>query len=190
MKILSAWVDDPTVYGTVEPPILVVEVDEYPDETLEALTWPDGWSMSKYGPFVMYDFSENHRDIDAGDYNVRFAGAYPPVVDIVLRVGSKTYSGMFSLPLTRARQLVRKHCKEWRLYISDADAQKGALLWVPQEINPTCHFWTRGHICGTPAGGGRITVVQYKGVQFPLCDRHLTDHNNKNAEARRANTSK
>ena len=190
MKIITAWIDDPTLRGVVEPPVLYVEVDHFPDMTYDWIHTDDDWQHAKYGPFVAFE-REHTLDYSAGDYNVRFAGEFPPVVDITLVVGSATWTEMFALPITRARQLVRKHCNAWRLYLSDKNAQAGEMLWVPQAINPTCRHWyenshkSKGVCCGRPD----TTFVRHKGIDLPLCPEHLTQHNNKNAEARRT-TSK
>jgi hypothetical protein len=186
MKILSAWVDDPTLNGEIDPPLLCVETDAYPDRTGYVNRTDDGWTQAKFGPFVQYDHISP--ELDAGEYNVRFAGVFPPIVDICLVVHGRNYSGMFGLPLTRARQLVRKHCRAWRLYLSDKDAQDGLMLWIPQMVEPTCRFWMPDRRCCGKME--HIAMAQYKGIYFPLCEEHLTIHNNRNAEARRSSTSK
>jgi hypothetical protein len=181
MKIITAWVDDPTLDGELDPPLLCVETDEYPDRTSDPIETTDGWSQAKFGPFVLFDF-EPKTDISAGDYNVRFAGTMPPIVDVALVVQGRNYSGMFGLPLTRARQLVRKHCEGWRLYISDKEAQHGTMLWLPQMVEPSCRFWMPGHVCGRT---DRVVYVRKEGVDFPLCTSHLQDHNKAMANRRR-----
>jgi hypothetical protein len=189
MRILGAWIDDPTLVGKVDPPMLCVETDAYPDETQEPLRWDDGWVQAKYGPFILFDCEPN-ADITAGDYNVRFAGAYPPIVDIMLVVENQNYSGLFGLPLSRARQLVRKHCPHWRLYLNDNDAQQGTMTWIPQMAKPTCRWWMPQRIAPSPCGMTQdVVYVRKDGIDFPLCSKHLTDHNATMADRRRAITS-
>lgn len=184
MKILRAWIDDPTELGTLQQPLMIVEVDEYPDQTHDPISTDDGWTQSKFGPFVKYDYSPTE-EADAGDYNVRFAGQYPAIIDIGLMVlNFDDRSDIFGLPIPRARQLIRKHSPGWRLYLSDYDAIDGALLWVPQQVNATCRFWhpNARMTCDAPA----TATVRKSGVDLPLCVDHLKTHNSERAEARRA----
>jgi hypothetical protein len=186
MKIMRAWVYDPTVDGHLDPPQLYVETDSYPDQTLDWIHADDDWQQAKYGPFVAFE-RERTTDYDAGDYNVRFAGQFPPVVDITLVVGSQVYFEMFSLPLTRARQLVRKHASDWRLYLDDHEAQSGSMLWLPRMTKPRCRWWMTHRkppsVCNSPE---EAMYVRKDGIDFPVCPKHLQDHNNLMANRRRA----
>lgn len=186
MRILRAWIDDPTIQGECEPPLVCVETDAYPDQTTETWFSNDGWIQSKYGAFVRFDHETS--DVDAGKYNIRFAGQspfgekFPPIVDIILTVGDSQAADMFALPLNRARQLVRKHAPEWRLLLSDNEAQQGSMLWTPKMIEPKCRFWMGQNPCGYARD---VTYVRKNGIDVPLCESHLKLHNNQAASVRR-----
>lgn len=185
MKITNAWIDDPTTRGEVEPPILCVEVTEHPDVTIQPEPFAGGWTVGKFGPFVKY---EGPDEVDAGDFNVRFRTRFPVVVDILLFIGPEDQTGKpgFSLPLTRARQLVRKYDADWRLLISDRAAEAGSLLWRPVQSNLTCRFWLpQDVICGRkPAKHIRLNEVD-----IPMCEAHIKEHNALQAKKRAAKTS-
>jgi hypothetical protein len=182
MRILNAWIDDPTLHGELEAPRLCVEVDEKPTVSIKPEPFAGGWQVSKYGPFVKY-FCSTER-VGAGDFNIRFRNRFPVVIDIQLYVGDGDEEGTseFCLPLTRARQLTRKHDDGWRLLVSDKAAEKGELLWVPVETDPSCRHWL-GHANGTckqrPA-----RAVRHHDINFPLCAEHLQQHNSRQATAR------
>lgn len=192
MKITDAWVDDPALDGKLERPILCVQVDEMPDVTIRPSTFSDGWTVGKYGPFVKYEGPDN---AGAGEFNIRFRNRFPVVVDIVLTVTSERANGLsytfekteYCLPLSRARQLMRKFDDAWKYVVSDRDAQKGTILWVPNEINPACKFFVaekgqRGEICGRhPA-----TPIPVNGIDLAMCISHIKEHNDKHAAKRAA----
>lgn len=190
MKITYAWIDDPTVRGELKPAQLCVEVDELPDVTIQPRTFADGWTTGKYGPFVKYDFDQplNPRPVNAGDFNVRFRGRFPVIVDITLFVGDKD-SGLsgYSLPLTRARQLVRKWDADWRLLVSDKAAEGGSLIWLPVHSKPTCRFFYHAveHTCGSEP----TRTIRVESVDLPLCDAHVKEHNERMAAKRAAKAS-
>jgi hypothetical protein len=184
MRITDAWIDDPTLAGVIEPPRLCVEVDELPDVTIPDENFSGGWIVGKYGPFVKY--SQTH-PVDAGDFNVRFRGRFPSIVDVTLLVKGKSAEyNVYALNLPRARQLLRKWDSKWRLLIGDKEAQNGKIIWNPVESNPVCRKWDGSKICGEKeiAGSARI-----EGVELPYCREHLRVHNATQA-AKRAASSK
>lgn len=183
MKITDAWVDDPTMRGKNEAPKLHVSVDEMPDVSIPEEKFSGGWSVGKYGPFVKYACTSE--PATAGDFNIRFRQRFQPVVDIALHVG-KVGELNFSLPLTRARQLIRKHEDNWKLLVSDKDAEKGRLLWVPVEVDPACRQWMGKGICGNRP----TSAVRENGILRPLCAVHVQEHNKRQAELRAAASSK
>lgn len=180
MRIITARVDDPSLRGELESPLLIVEVDEWPDMTAEPDSLAGGWTISRYGPFVCYMDPKNEGE--AGEFNVRFAGRFPPVVDIGLMIhgGDDECRYAFSLPLRRARQLVRKYESNWRLLVNDHDAQQGQLSWVPVETQPACREWKGDAICGRrPTRPVRINFVD-----LPLCNEHVQQNNRRYATER------
>lgn len=184
MKITDAWIEDPAGRGRLESPYLCVQVDEKPDVTIAEENFAGGWTVGKYGPFVKYD---NPANPDAGDFNIRFRNRFPPVVDIELQVfnntGVELIGGSFALPLKRARQLVRKYANDWRLLVSDRNAEEsGLLLWLPVQRNPVCKSWTGHTICGKQPA----RTVRVRDVDLPLCDDHIREHNEKHRLARTA----
>jgi len=184
MKITYAWIDDPTVSGKMEVPRLCVEVDSEPDVTIEPTPFSDGWTVGKYGPFVKYSGPGR---VNAGDFNVRFRNRFPVVVDISLFVGEDSKESIegFSLPLTRARQLVRKWDRSWRLLVSERSAEKGNLLWLPVQTDPKCRHWLGHVVCHqTPA-----RIIRVGEVDLPLCAEHLKLHNDTQAAKRAAKTA-
>lgn len=186
MKIEDAWIDDPTLYGEIAPAQMVVQVNELPSITIPWEDFPGAWEVSKFGPFVCFRHNGG-TEVGAGDFNVRFRGRFPVVVDITLSVGpAEEHFETFSLPLTRARQLLRKYQPDWQFAISDHAAQKGHILWVPAEMNPSCRHWLgEKETCGHRP----VTFVRNDGVDYPLCLRHKRAFNTHAAE-RRATTSK
>lgn len=195
MKITSAWIDDPTQRGTYEPPTMCVEVTEEPTVSIPEETFAGGWTVGKYGPFVAYsqqDSPGTHSapsgKATASDFNIRFRGRFPVVVDIRLFTPAEEISG-FSLPLTRARQLVRKHVPVWKLVVSERAAESGGLLWLPTLIHPTCRWNERNgkavFIChAVPA-----RYVRIGNCDVPLCGTHIEEHNSKQAERRTSRAS-
>jgi hypothetical protein len=179
VRITNAWIDDPTLIGEVEPPGLCVEVTEMPDVTITPETFSGGWTVGKYGPFVHY---EGPNLAEASDFNIRFRGRFPAVVDIDLFIGKDMPSGKtgFSLPLTRARQLVKKYDSDWRLTINDRAAESGSLLWLPTQTRPACRSWVDDRICGRVPS----RPIRVKDVDFPMCEMHLQEHNKRHAEKR------
>jgi hypothetical protein len=184
MKISDAWIYDPAKLGEIAVPELCVEVDEEPSVTIEPETFANGWTVGKYGPFVKYSHSGGSRT--AVDFNLAFRDRFPMVIDITLAVTpdpednerTEVIFDTYSLPLTRARQLVKKYAPEWRLLISDREAIHGNLVWRPVQTDPECRG--EGGFCGIrPA-----TAVRIKGVDIPLCYTHLKEHNSVQAQAR------
>lgn len=190
MRITNAWIDDPTLYGETKQAQLCVEVSEYPDVTIEPESFAGGWVVGKYGPFVKYLQTapdSTPSNVSASDFNVRFRSRFPVVVDITLFKQFKEAPSAlnFSLPLTRARQLVRKYDPTWRLLVSDRAAEQGNILWIPVQSNPACRFWSGGACCNSrPAKGIRVNDVD-----VPLCEAHLREHNTKMASKRAAKAS-
>lgn len=182
MKITNAWIDDPTMHGDMARPRLCVEVTNKPDVTIEPEAFAGGWSVGKYGPFVKFDAPDA---VDAGDFNIRFRNRFPVVVDVTLFIeGGEEYVDLLSLPLTRARQLVRKYDPNWRLLVSDRAAESGELLWVPVEVNPVCRHWLNSKVCGQrPA-----RVIRVNEIDLAMCEAHVREHNDRHAARRTART--
>lgn len=181
MKITNAWIDDPTLVGEFRAPQLCVEVTEMPDETIPYEPFAGGWRVGKFGPFVQYECPGGGV---ASDFNVRFRARFPVVVDVTLFIGDDQFTG-FSLPLTRARQLVRKYDPTWRLLVSDRAAETGSLLWLPIESNPTCRFWDGSKCCGRKPA----KQIRVNDVDFAMCEDHVKDHNARQASRRAAKAS-
>jgi hypothetical protein len=157
--------------------------------TIEPEHFANGWTVGKYGPFVKYTKDSNPYPVSAVDFNLAFRDRLPMVIDIVLVVDngrgkSEVQEIPFSLPLARARQLVKKHDPDWRLLVSDREAVHGNLVWRPVESNPECRG-DGGRCKIRPAGPVRI-----KGVEVPLCQEHTRLHNQTQAQARALSTSK
>lgn len=185
MKITQAWVFDPTINNKIDFPELCVQVDMLPDVSIADAHFGGGWTVGKYGPFVKYSCSSSE-PIDAGDFNVRFRGRFPVVVDITLVYGSsEEVTKDYSLPLSRARQLVRKFEPSWRLLINDHAAERGSLLWLPYESDPSCRDWTEGKICGNRP----TRPIRVQEVDLALCERHVQAHNARHAQKRTAKAS-
>jgi hypothetical protein len=185
VKITNAFIDDPTTRGELNFPELFVCVDEMPDVSIEPQPFAGGWMVGKYGPFVKYSASE---EADAGDFNVRFRGRFQVVVDITLVLGddkgTEEYPD-YSLPLTRARQLVRKYCPDWSLRINDRAAERGSLLWLPVSKNPSCRVQVNGTSCGViPA-----RFIRVNEVDLAMCELHVREHNERHAAKRTAKAS-
>lgn len=194
MKITDAWIDDPTTRGQLLAPELCVEVDELPSVTIEPRSFGGGWSVGKYGPFIRFTQSDPDVPATAGAFNVRFAREFQPVVDVGLFLKDSHEDGIggYALNVTRARQLIRKWEKNWRLLLSDRAAQAGAMTWVPLDINPKCRYWiktsthtTDGHVCGRPATG----TVHREGLELPHCPEHMHLFNKKFAAKRSASST-
>lgn len=187
MKITDAWIHDYSRYGKFEIPELCVQVDEAPDVTIEPRQFENGWTVGKYGPFVKYE--NLNKDVTAVDFNLAFRDRLPMVIDIVLVVDnghdkSEILEMPFSLPLDRARQLVKKYDPSWRLLIQDREAVHGKLVWRPIQTDPEC----RGH--GGLCGKKPASYIRIKGVDIPLCQEHTQQHNAAQAKARATLTSK
>lgn len=184
VKIQTAFVHDETLSGNLQRPFVVVGVNELPDITIEPRQFPGGWTVSKAGPFVMYS-NVSDPSVDAGEFNLRFRRHYPAVVDVALQVGSERemIHGKYSLPVPRARQLLRKYDPTWRLYVSDRDALKGQNVWLPVEANAACRHWLGMRTCGA-----RPTRIARQGsVDVPLCADHMQDFSDQQAASRIAN---
>jgi hypothetical protein len=183
MKITDAWIHDPSLFGEYKPAEMCVQVDEAPDVSIAPETFANGWTVGKYGPFVKYVAPDN-KDATAIDFNLAFRDRLPMVIDIVLIVGEDNEMELpFSLPLARARQLIKKHSPDWRLLISDREAVHGNLVWRPVQLDPPC----RGNhgVCGRrPA-----SPVRTRGIEIPLCQEHMKQFNSAQAQAR-ASSSK
>lgn len=181
MKITDAWVHDPSYLGRIEVPELCVQVDEEPDVTIEPKPFDNGWTVGKYGPFVKYE--QGDLPVTAVDFNLAFRDRLPMVIDVVLVVDnghdkSEVLELPFSLPLDRARQLVKKYDPSWRLLIQDREAVHGKLVWRPVQTDPECRG-DSGACRQKPASPVRI-----KGVDIPLCQEHMQKHNAAQAKAR------
>lgn len=183
MRILTAFVDDPSFRGRLESPLLIVRVDEWPDRTFEPDNLAGGWTIARYGPFMAY--TDPSGDAEAGDFNVKFPGRFPPLVDIGLELEDGETRYDFALPLRRARQLVRKHDANWRLLLNDHDAQHGKMSWLPVETQPGCREWDGYKTCGRkPTKPIRIQLVD-----VPLCPEHVHHSNTRHASERIAQPS-
>lgn len=191
MKIEDAWIDDPTLRGKFDTPMLCVRVDEMPGVTIKPENFTGGWTVGKYGPFVKYTQQDDPTaplsEVSAGDFNVRFRRRFPPVVDLQLFVGEgeEDQHAGYSLPLTRARQLVRKHDPTWRLLLSDKAAQSGSIVWMPIQTNPGCRQWLGETTCGDKPA----SIIRVNDIDFPLCSNHLIAHNAKFAAKRTSKVS-
>lgn len=166
-------------------PELIIEVTEFPDVTIPSESFGGGWEVSKYGPFVHY---VGPAGSTAGDFNIRFRSRFAPVVDIELSVAGRIdpRGKRFSLPLTRARQLVRKYDSTWRLLVSDKAAESGTLLWLPVETMPGCRgLWSDGRVCLSRP----TRKINTSGIDLPLCALHVKEHNDKYAIARQSKAS-
>jgi hypothetical protein len=187
MKINDAWVYDPSLQGRLELPELCIEVDEMPSPTIPAEQFADGWIVGKYGPFVKYE--NLYRTVTAVDFNLAFRDKFPMVIDIILVLDNGQDAPLsevpFSIPLVRARSLVKKHSPDWRLVISDREALHGNLVWRPIQSNPPCRG-DHGSCEARPA-----SYIRVKGIDIPLCQDHIKAHNAAQAHARAAaSTSK
>lgn len=183
MKITNAWIDDPTIRGEMARPRLCVEVTEEPDVTIEPEPFAGGWSVGKYGPFVQFVAPE---PVDAGDFNIRFRNRFPVVVDVTLFVADADEGRVgLSLPLTRARQLIRKFDGNWRLLVSDRAAENGELLWVPIESNPRCRHWLDTKVCGQRP----TRIIRVNEIDLAMCETHVREHNERYAAKRTARAS-
>lgn len=188
MKITDAWVDDPTERGVLMPPLVCIEIDQMPDVTIEPKSFDGGWTVGKYGPFIQY--RDGNPATKAGDFNVRFARTFPPVVDVSLFLHGPqedSVSDIYSINVARARQLLRKWDRDWRLLLSDREAQDGSMTWVPSQMYPKCRFYypKSKSCCGMTATG----TIRREGVELPVCKEHLHESNRAFA-ARRATTSR
>lgn len=192
MKIEKAWVDDPLRRGELAVPIVCVQVDEPPTLSCPIETYEDGWSSAKYGPFVQYSQQDSgaimKSPVGASDYNMAFAGQHPPVVDIKLYIESFAELSTFSLPLRRARQLLRRDAFEWRLHLSDVEAQNGGMVWTPVETRSPCKFFYHktNQICGITAHGS----INVRGFNIPYCESHMSNHNERRKQRRQSTLSK
>lgn len=184
MKITNAWIDDPTLRGQLAPPKLCVEVTEMPSVTIEPESFSGGWKVGKFGPFVNY-FQQDSNDVppspvSAPDFNARFRNRFPMVIDITLFTPTEEVDGL-SLPLPRARQLVRKYANDWRLAVSEKAAESGQLLWEPVQVNPECRHWMPEH---RTCGGVPAKFIRVGNVNFPMCQHHIEIHNRAQASRR------
>lgn len=180
MAIQTAWVDDPLVGGKLLQPIFCVEVNVMPDVTIPDEVFDGGWTVGKYGPFIKY--THGHQEVNAGDFNMRFAKRFPPVVDISLfQVGKDEPSTLYALNVKRARALLRKYAADWRLLLADRDAQEGVMIWFPTEKDPVCKYWTsRQQICGQQYS----LTVPVDGIDVPVCSQHRGVYNSRQAVGR------
>ena len=180
MAIQSAWVDDPLAGGKLLQPIFCVEVNIWPDVTIPDEKFEGGWTVGKYGPFIKY--SHGMTDTNPGDFNMRFARRFPPVVDISLfKVGEDEPSVQYAMNLKRARALLRKYEPTWRLLLADRDAQQGAMIWFPTEHDPVCKYWTsQNRICGQPYS----ETVLVEDIDVPVCSQHRGVYNSRQAVGR------
>lgn len=186
MKITDAWIFDPSLQGQIALPELCIQVDEVPDVTIPPETFGP-WTVGKYGPFVKY--AKQDESVTAVDFNLHFRGRFPMVIDVVLVVDnghdtSEVLEMPFSLPLSRARQLVKKYDPDWRLLVSDREAVTGNLIWRPVESNPECRG--QGGFCKVRPSH----PVRIKGVEVPLCIDCTRKHNAAQAHARTASSSR
>lgn len=186
MKITGAWIDDPMTRGVVDFPELWVMTDAAPEVSISPEKFGGDWTVGKYGPFVKYSCSA--REVDAGDFNIRFRGRFPVIVDVTLAVDSveAPVTQDYALPLTRARQLLRKYEPGWKLLLNDRAAEKeGSLLWLPSNSNLGCRAWDGTQCCGSrPARPIRVNEVD-----MPLCEAHVREHNDRHAQKRTAKAS-
>jgi len=184
MKILSAWIKDPSLEGHLSPPLLAVEVDEPPGVTIPPEDFAGGWKVGKYGPFVSYE--QEGAKPSAGDFNVRFRGRFPVVVDILLLTPEFEYD-CYSIPLSRARQLIRKHDPRWRLLISDREGEQGRITWIPVETDSPCRYWLPEK--KTTCGAKPSRLIRVRSIDLPMCAQHVEIHNQAYAERRTSRAS-
>lgn len=208
MRIKSAWIDDPLQGGIVSPCELTIEVDNFPETTIEPEVYQasdtEVWYVGKRGPFVCYQYlrldSLRVPDYWAtigqdGKFNVSFSGVFTPIVQV--QVGIDTGDewivdpGSWNLPLSRARQLLKKYDPSWRLHLSERSGNNGELAWKPVQLGPACRFWLDGldRCCGKKC----VQTVTASGldglVDMPVCEQHLHQHNRQQA-ARRQSSSR
>lgn len=207
MKIKDVWVDDPLRSGTVEPCELVIEVDGLPHTTIEPEVYQfsdtEVWFVGKRGPFVTYQYQTlNDKEVNSyatigkdGKFNVAFGGIFPSLVEVTVgeQIGDDWIvdSGSWNLPLSRARQLLKKYDPSWRLHLSERSGANGELAWKLVELGPGCRWYLDAldKCCGKKSVQ---TVVQHgwEGpVDTPVCEQHLHEFNRKQA-ARRHTSSK
>ncbi len=208
MKIRNVWVDDPLKGGTVEPCELVIEVDNFPHTTIEPEVYQfsdtEVWYVGKRGPFVTYEYNRlnEHRRVEHfatigqdGKFNVSFGGIFAPIVQVVVGIDTAddwiTDHGSWNLPLSRARQLLKKYDPSWRLHLSDRAGSKGELAWKLVELGPGCRWYL--HSLDRPCGKKSVQTVVQSGwegpVDTPVCEQHLHEFNRKQA-ARRQTSNK
>lgn len=185
MTFEDAWVDDPLLRGEVAQATFHVRVNIWPSETIAQEKFEGGWTVGKFGPFVKY--THELLTTDAGDFNIRFAQApnrFPSIVDLTLHVGDE-YTNEYSLYLKRSRVLLRKFSPNWRLILSDQEAQHGRNVWLPVEREAPCKFWEGEEICGATSAA----IVRIDGYEVPYCAAHKELHNDTNAKLRREKTA-
>lgn len=203
MRIKSAWVDDPLQGGTVSPCELTIEVDEFPETTIEPEVYQSSdtevWYVGKRGPFVTYEwhnlggaFATIGKD---GKFNVSFSGVFTPIVQVVVGIDTGDEwivdPGSWNLPLSRARQLLKKYDPSWRLHLSERSGNNGELAWKLVELGAGCRYWLLGldKCCGKKSVQ-TVTASGWDGpVDMPMCEQHLHQHNRQQA-ARRQSSSK
>lgn len=185
MKINDAWIDEPNLFGKLEKNRLCIEVTQLPDNSIPMQEFDNGLQAGKFGPFVKYRGLKD--DAGAGKYNVKFAGILQPVVDVSLFLPDRDLSVEgFSLPISRARQIIRKNCGNgYRLTLSAHDAEHNAeTLWEPQPVAPNCRYWfsaTR-RLCGN----GPVRILRISGVETYYCAKHMQIHNEAFASRRKS----
>jgi len=195
MTIENAWVDDPLSRGELLQSKVCIQVNIWPDVTIPDKNFDGGWMVGKYGPFVKYWRKPNFGPANAGDFNMRFAQIFPPVVDIALFKGhTEEYHENYAINLRRARQLLRKHSPNWRLLLADRHAQEGQIVWFPSEKNSSCKFWIgteseagleiEGHTCGMPMVGH----ARRGDIDIPFCTEHMKEYNQFHARGRTERT--
>lgn len=138
MKILNAAVDDRRFDTTPQRPILSVAIDEMPVQT-NPVARRDGWTTAKYGPLIEFTCPSDIEDERkfASQFNIIFP-KFAPVVDIIVSYEGEVLEGSWGMALGRARNLLRKWETNWKLWISEYEAQHGRIGWVPTENQHTC----------------------------------------------------
>jgi len=204
VRIKSAWVDDPLKGGTISPCELTIEVDAFPETTIEPEVYQSSdtevWFVGKRGPFVTYWYHQLPNGLWAtvgqdGRFNVFFSGVFTPIVQVTVGIDTGDEwivdSGSWNLPLSRARQLLKKYDPSWRLHLSERSGNNGELAWKLVELGPGCRFWLDGldRCCGKKCVQ-TVTASGWDGpVDMPVCEQHLHQHNRQQA-ARRQSSSK
>lgn len=201
MRIESAQITDPRQPGVRgKRPYLTVFVEELPvptNDTEKQVFGTIEYTSAKYGPFIEFTAEPATPDLPwtnearhaffgqspSGMFNVAFRDSFAPVVDVVIMYDGHALEGFWALQLRRARTLIKKNHLPWRLLLSDYDAVKGHVAWVPVADPLKCMF--HGLHSSAACYSREIdTTVTLNGVDYPLCKTHREQHNKRHARLR------